>query len=85
MPLFSRHGDPMLDQIARDTFALFPNCHRCGQRVARFEEADVRVLVQRIVHRGPCPVATGPDDSFDDGIASPSHAPPEQHAGPPAP
>src|SRR4051794_40449428 len=23
MPLFSRRGDPMLDQIARDTFALF--------------------------------------------------------------
>jgi hypothetical protein len=70
MPLFSRRGDPMLDQIARDTFALFPNCHRCGQRVARFEDADVRVLVQRIVHRGPCPVAGPPDDAFDD--ASPS-------------
>ena len=47
MPLFSRRGDPMLDQIARDTFALFPNCHRCGQRVARFEDADVRVLEPR--------------------------------------
>jgi hypothetical protein len=70
MPLFSRRGDPMLDQIARDTFALFPNCHRCGQRVARFEDADVRVLVQRIVHRGPCPVASAPDDAFDDGSAT---------------
>ncbi|NUO37598.1 MAG: hypothetical protein HOQ17_05975 [Gemmatimonadaceae bacterium] len=66
MPLFSRRGDPMLDQIARDTFALFPNCHRCGQRVARFEDADVRVLVQRIVHRGPCPVAGAADDAFED-------------------
>jgi hypothetical protein len=77
MPLFSRRGDPMLDQIARDTFALFPNCHRCGQRVARFEDADVRVLVQRIVHRGPCPVATTPDDAFDDGSATtgPGHRP----------
>ena len=55
MPLFSRHGDPMLDQIARDTFALFPACHRCGQRIERFEDADVRVLVQRVVHRGTCP------------------------------
>lgn len=55
MPLFSRHGDPMLDQIARDTFSLFPRCHRCGVRIERFEEADVRVLVLRVVHRGVCP------------------------------
>jgi hypothetical protein len=55
MPLFSRHRDPLLDQIARDTFALFPNCHRCGQRIGRFEDADVRVLVLRVVHRGTCP------------------------------
>jgi hypothetical protein len=71
MPLFSRRGDPMLDQIARDTFALFPNCHRCGQRVARFEDADVRVLVQRIVHRGPCPVSRAPSEPFDDDSGSP--------------
>jgi hypothetical protein len=58
MPLFSRHGDPLLDQIARDTFALFPNCHRCGIRIDRLEDADVRVLVQRVVHRGACPVTT---------------------------
>jgi hypothetical protein len=57
MPLSSRHGDPMLDQIARDTFALFPHCHRCGQRIDRFEDADVRVHVQRVVHRGTCPPA----------------------------
>jgi hypothetical protein len=63
MPLFSRHGDPMLDQIARDTFALFPNCHRCGQRIDRLEDADVRVLVLRVVHRGPCPVTARPDAS----------------------
>lgn len=55
MPLFSRRGDPMLDQIARDTFALFPDCHRCGRRIERFEDADVRVLVLRVVHRGTCP------------------------------
>ena len=72
MPLFSRHGDPMLDQIARDTFALFPNCHRCGQRVARFEDADVRVLVQRIVHRGPCPVTARGDEPLDDGSLDPA-------------
>lgn len=55
MPIFSRHRDPMLEQIAHDTFALFPNCHRCGQRITRLEDADVRVLVQRVVHRGGCP------------------------------
>ncbi len=55
MPLFSRHGDPMLDQIARDTFSLFPRCHRCGVRIEQFEDADVRVLMLRVVHRGTCP------------------------------
>jgi hypothetical protein len=55
MPISSRHGDPFLEQIARDAFALFPNCHRCGVPVARFEDADVRVHVQRVVHRGGCP------------------------------
>jgi hypothetical protein len=65
MPLFSRRGDPILEQIARDTFALFPNCHRCGQRVERFEDADVRVLVLRVVHRGTCPGTTLPDDAAE--------------------
>jgi hypothetical protein len=55
MPLSGRPDDPVLQQIARDTFALFPHCHRCGQRVERFEDADVRVHVQRVVHRGACP------------------------------
>jgi hypothetical protein len=44
-----------MEQLARDTFALFPHCHRCGARIERFEDADVRILVQRVVHRGPCP------------------------------
>jgi hypothetical protein len=55
MPLSSRYDDPVLEQIARDTFALFPNCHRCGLRIDRFEDADVRIHVQRVVHRGHCP------------------------------
>ena len=57
MPLSSHHDDPILEQIARDTFALFPNCHRCGQKIERFEDADVRIHVQRVVHRGECPAA----------------------------
>lgn len=55
MPISSRHDDPILDQIARDTFALFPQCHRCGRTIERFEDADVRVHVQRVVHRVACP------------------------------
>jgi hypothetical protein len=55
MALSGRHGDPILDQIARDTFALFPHCHRCGQEIAKFEDADIRVHSLRIVHRGVCP------------------------------
>ena len=57
MPLSSHYDDPVLEQIARDTFALFPNCHRCGRKIERFEEADVRIHVQRVVHRGECPSA----------------------------
>jgi hypothetical protein len=55
MPLSGRPDDPRLQQLARDTFALFPHCHRCGARIERFEDADVRVHVQRVVHRGSCP------------------------------
>lgn len=55
MPLSGRHDDPMLEQLARDVFAMFPQCQRCGQTVNRFEDADVRVHVQRVVHRGTCP------------------------------
>jgi hypothetical protein len=55
MALSGRPNDPLLDQLARDVFEMFPQCHLCGQRVARFEDADVRVLVQRVVHRGTCP------------------------------
>jgi hypothetical protein len=36
-------------------FAMFPKCQRCGQTIASFDDADVRVHVQRVVHRGQCP------------------------------
>ena len=51
MVLSGRSDDPKLDQLARDVFAMFPQCHRCGQTIERFEDADVRVHVQRVVHR----------------------------------
>jgi len=53
--LSGRHDDPKLEQLARDVFAMFPNCHRCGQIIARFEDADIRGHMQRVVHRGQCP------------------------------
>jgi hypothetical protein len=58
MPISGRYDDPLLEQLARDTFALFPHCRRCGARIERFEDADVRILVQRVVHRGACPTGT---------------------------
>jgi hypothetical protein len=54
--LSGRANDPKLDQLARDVFAMFPHCHRCGQTIDRFEDADVRVHAQRVVHRGECPL-----------------------------
>jgi len=55
MVFSGRSNDPKLDQLARDVFAMFPKCQRCGQTIATFEDADVRVHVQRVVHRGHCP------------------------------
>ncbi len=73
MSLSSRHGDPILDELARDTFAMFPHCHRCGARIERFEDADVRVHAHRVVHRTACP-PTGmlerviPPSSLEPGV-----------------
>jgi hypothetical protein len=55
VPLSGRADDPKLEQLARDVFAMFPQCHRCGRTIERFEDADVRVHVQRVVHRDHCP------------------------------
>ena len=55
MVISGRPDDPKLEQLARDVFAMFPQCHRFGQTIGRFENADVRVHVQRVVHRGQCP------------------------------
>jgi hypothetical protein len=54
MPLSAFHDDPALEALAREVFALFPTCQRCGRVIDRFEDADVRIHVQRVVHRAPC-------------------------------
>lgn len=61
--LATRHGDPFLDLIARSVYALFPRCLTCGQRIARYEDAEVRILQYRVVHRGPCPAAVDAGES----------------------
>lgn len=54
IPLSARVGDPIVETIARSVFALFPRCRKCGVRIERFDEADVRILQHRIVHRTEC-------------------------------
>jgi hypothetical protein len=54
MDITARHGDPAVEQVARAIFALFPRCMRCGVEIPRFEDADVRILTNRVVHRGKC-------------------------------
>ena len=55
MPLSTHYDDPILDDIARVVFALFPSCMRCGRRIERFEDADLLVHIHRVVHRRYCP------------------------------
>jgi hypothetical protein len=46
-----RYDDPILDTIARSIHTFFPRCLRCGEPIEAFEDADVRILTNRIVHR----------------------------------
>lgn len=52
-----RYDDPILDTIALSIYTFFPRCLKCGQPIESFEEADVRILTNRIVHRKECPKA----------------------------
>jgi hypothetical protein len=54
MDIASRPDDPAIDEMARSIYALFPRCMRCGEPIARYEDADVRILSHRVVHRGRC-------------------------------
>jgi len=54
MDIAAHHDDPALEEVARAIFALFPRCMRCGVEIARYEDADVRILTNRVVHRGRC-------------------------------
>lgn len=54
MDIAARYDDPVVEELARSIFTLFPRCMKCGELIARFEDADVRVLTNRVVHRGQC-------------------------------
>ncbi|MGE5102595.1 MAG: hypothetical protein ACM3SX_21620 [Deltaproteobacteria bacterium] len=54
MDIAARPDDPALDEMARSIYAMFPRCMRCGEAIPRFEDADVRILTHRVVHRDGC-------------------------------
>jgi hypothetical protein len=51
MALSAHYRDPVLDTIARSIHTLFPRCVACGERVERYEDAEVRILTNRVIHR----------------------------------
>jgi len=54
MDIAARHDDPAVEELARSIYSMFPRCMRCGEAIARYEDADVRILSHRVVHRGHC-------------------------------
>lgn len=54
MDIAARPNDPDVEEMARSIYTMFPRCMRCGEAIASYEEADVRVLTHRVVHKGPC-------------------------------
>jgi hypothetical protein len=57
MDIAARRDDPGVEELARSIYALFPRCMRCGAPIDRYEDADVRILTNRVVHRGACSAA----------------------------
>jgi hypothetical protein len=54
MDIAARPDDPAVEEMARSIFTMFPRCMRCGELIARYEDADVRVLSHRVVHKTAC-------------------------------
>lgn len=54
MDIAARYADPAVEELARSIYTMFPRCMKCGELIARFEDADVRVLTNRVVHRAQC-------------------------------
>ena len=49
-----RYDDPILETIARSIHTFFPRCMRCGEPIESFDDADIRILTNRVVHREAC-------------------------------
>jgi hypothetical protein len=64
-----RYNDPILETIARSIHAFFPRCRECGEPIELFEDAEVRILTQRVVHRRGC--AAKKAGGLDDGASAP--------------
>jgi hypothetical protein len=54
MDIAARYDDPAVEELARSIYTMFPRCMKCGELIAAFEDADVRVLTNRVVHRRRC-------------------------------
>ena len=54
MDIAARANDPAVEEMARSIYTMFPRCMRCGEPIARYEDADVRILAHRVVHKRPC-------------------------------
>jgi hypothetical protein len=54
MDIAARRDDPAVEELARSIYTMFPRCMRCGEAIACYEDADVRVLSHRVVHKGAC-------------------------------
>ncbi|HEY4305810.1 MAG TPA: hypothetical protein VGM82_15160 [Gemmatimonadaceae bacterium] len=65
MDIAARRDDPVVEEMARSIYTMFPRCVRCGELIARYEDADVRVLSHRVVHRTPCSVAEESSQPYD--------------------
>jgi hypothetical protein len=53
--------------MARSIYTMFPRCMRCGEPIARYEDADVRILTNRVVHRGRC---AAEEDQLGSGLST---------------
>lgn len=63
MDIAARHDDPAIEEMARAIYTMFPRCVRCGEVIARFEDADVRIVTHRVVHRVACDTTHAADAS----------------------
>ena len=67
MDIRSRPADPAVEELARSIYAMFPKCMRCGQPIDSYDEADVRILSHRVVHRGECARLEDTDEGISPG------------------